>query len=171
MKKLGKGDKLDKYHAHLVDGAPLTDEELEMLAKYRKAFGLASLGFSTNQVLTALTKEYALSEPQLYAIIRESTKVYGSVAELDKQGRKEIAIERYELIANLARREGKYAAALRALQNADKLRGLFDAPKAPMDPKAFLVPVPMMFTTDPTALREQQEETEDTDYEDVGNDE
>jgi hypothetical protein len=171
MKKLGKGDKLDKYHAHLVDGADLTDEQMDMLAKYRKAFGLASLGFSTQQVLSALTKEYALSEPQLYAIIRESTQVYGSVTEIDKKGQRAISIERYELIANLARREGKYAAALRALQNADKLRGLFDAEKAPMDPKAFLVPVPMMFTTDPAALREQQEETEDIDHEDVGDDE
>jgi hypothetical protein len=171
MKKLGKGDKLDKYREHLVDGADLSDEQLEMLAKYRKAFSLASLGFSTNQVLSALAKEYALSEPQLYAIIRESTQLYGSVTEVDKRGRREISIERYELIANLARREGKYAAALRALQNADKLRGLFDAEKAPMDPKAFLVPVPMLFTTDPAALREQQEETEDVDHEDVSGDE
>jgi hypothetical protein len=34
MKQLGK---LDKYHAHLVDGAKLKPDELDMLAKYRKA--------------------------------------------------------------------------------------------------------------------------------------
>ena len=37
-----------------------------------------------------------------------------------------------------------------------------------MDPTAFLVPVDMLFTTDPTVLREQQQEvTEDVDYEEA----
>ena len=37
MKQLGKPDKLDKYRMHLVDGAELRQDEVEMLAKYRKA--------------------------------------------------------------------------------------------------------------------------------------
>jgi len=35
MKQLGKPDKLDKYRLHLVDGADLKPDELEMLIEYR----------------------------------------------------------------------------------------------------------------------------------------
>ncbi|WP_375418122.1 hypothetical protein [uncultured Hymenobacter sp.] len=168
QKQLGKPDKLDKYRNFLFEGAELSEEQLLMLSRYRKAYNLASLGFSRNQVLSALEKEYELSTPQLYAIIRESTELYGSVAEIDRKGRRQISIERYELLANLARKDGNYAAAIRAQENADKLQGLFEPEKAGMDPKAFLVPVPMMFTTDPAVLREQQQEDTDyTDYEDA----
>jgi hypothetical protein len=173
MKQLGKGkpDKLDRYRRYLFEGVELNEEQLAMLAKYRKAWNLASMGFSKNQVLTAFEKEYSLSEPQIYAIIRESTKLYGSIDESDKQGQRLISIERYELLGNLARQDGNYAAALRAQENADKLKGLFEPEKAGMDPKAFMIGVPMLFTTDPAALKEQQlEDTEFDDYEDLGDD-
>ena len=165
MKKLGKPDKLDKYRLHLVDGADLKPDELEMLAKYRKAHSLLCLGFGRNQVLATLEKEYELSQPQLYAIVRESVQLYGSIEEVDKKGQRVISHENYKLLANLARKNGDIGAAIRAQENADKLLGLFEAEKIALDPKAFLIPVPMDFSTDPTVLREQ--ETEDTDYEDV----
>jgi hypothetical protein len=165
MKQLGKPDKLDKYRMHLVDGADLKPEEVEMLAKYRKAHGLACLGFSKNQVMATLEKEYDLSVPQLYAIVRESTKLYGSIEEVDKKGQRVIAVENYKLLANLARKNGDIGNAIRAQELSDKLQGLFEAEKTLLDPKAFLIPVPMDFSTDPAVLREQ--ETEDTDYEDV----
>jgi hypothetical protein len=51
---------------------------------------------------------------------------------------------------------------------ADKILGLFEPEKAAMDPKAFLIPIPMEFSTDPAVLRAQErEETEDIDYEDA----
>ncbi|MGI4761809.1 MAG: hypothetical protein ACRYF0_13965 [Janthinobacterium lividum] len=165
MKQLGKPDKLDKYRSHLVDGADLKGDELEMLAKYRKAHGLLCLGFSRNQVLATLEKEYELSQPQLYAIVRESISLYGSIEEVDKKGQRVISIENYKLLANLARKNGDINGAIRATELADKLQGLFEPEKTVLDPKAFLIPVPMDFSTDPAVLREQ--ETEDTDYEDV----
>ena len=165
MKKLGKPDKLDKYRGHLVDGADLKPDELEMLAKYRKAHSLLCLGFGRNQVIATLEKEYELSQPQLYAIVRESITLYGSIEEVDKKGQRTISHENYKLLANLARKNGDIGAAIRAQENADKLLGLFEPEKTLLDPRAFLIPVPMDFTTDPAALREQ--ETEDADYEDV----
>jgi len=165
MKKLGKPDKLDVYRSYLMDGAELKPDQLEMLARYRKAHGLLCLGFSRPQVLAALEKEYELSQPQLYAIIRESVALYGSIEEVDKKGERTIAHANYKLIANLARKEGNLSAAIRAQENADKLLGLFDQDKTVLDPKAFLVPVPMDFSTDPAVLREQ--ETEDIDFEEV----
>ena len=164
-KQLKKPDKLDKFRAHLIDGADLRPEELITLARYRKAHSLLCLGFSRNQVLATLEKEYDLSQPQLYAIVRESITLYGSIEEVDKKGQRVIAVENYKLLANLARKNGDIGAAIRAQENADKLLGLFEADKTVLDPKAFLIPVPMDFSTDPTVLREQ--ETEDTDYEDV----
>ena len=165
MKQLGKPDKLDKYRMHLVDGAELRQDEVEMLAKYRKAHSLLCLGFSRNQVLATLEQEFDLSQSQLYAIVRESTLLYGSIEEVDKKGQRVIAVENYKLLANLARRNGDIGAAIRAQEKADKLLGLFEAEKSVLDPKAFLIPVPMDFSTDPAVLREQ--ETQDTDYEDV----
>lgn len=165
MKQLGKPDKLDKYRLHLVDGADLKPDEVEMLAKYRKAHSLLCLGFGRNQVLATLEKEYALSERQLYDIVRESIALYGSVEEVDKKGHRLISHENYKLLANLARQSGDIGAAIRAQEKADKLLGLFESDKTVLDPKAFLIPVPMDFSTDPAVLREQ--ETEDADYEEV----
>jgi len=165
MKKLGKGDKLDKYRSHLVDGLDLKPDELEMLAKYRKAHSLLCLGFGRNQVLATLEKEFELSQPQLYAIVRESVQLYGSIEEVDKKGQRVISHENYKLLANLARKNGDIGAAIRAQENADKLLGLFEAEKTIIDPKAFLIPMPMSFSTDPAVLREQ--ETEDIDFEEV----
>lgn len=166
MKKLGKGDKLDKYRSHLVDGLDLKPDEQEMLAKYRKAHALLCLGFGRNQVLATLEKEFDLSQPQLYAIVRESVMLYGSIEEVDKKGQRVISHENYKLLANLARKNGDIGAAIRAQENADKLLGLFEAEKTVIDPKAFLIPMPMSFSTDPAVLREQ--ETEDIDFEEVG---
>jgi hypothetical protein len=165
MKQLGKPDKLDKYRSHLVDGADLKPDELEMLAKYRKAHSLLCLGFSRNQVLATLEQEFDLSQPQLYSIVRESVLLYGSIEEVDKKGQRVIAVENYKLLANLARRRGDIASAIRAQEKADKLMGLFEADNTGIDPKAFLIPVPMDFSTDPAVLREQ--ETQDIDFEDV----
>jgi len=165
MKQLGKPDKLDKYRMHLVDGADLKQDEVEMLAKYRKAHGLLCLGFSRNQVLATLEKEYELNQSQLYAIVAESVKLYGSIEDVDKKGQRVISHENYKLLANLARKNGDIGNAIRAQENADKLLGLFEADKSVLNPKAFLVPMPMSFSTDPEVLREQ--ETEDTEFEDV----
>lgn len=166
MKQLGKiPDKLDKFRAHLVDGADLKEEERAMLAKYRKAHGLLCLGFGRGQVIATLEKEYELSYPQLALIVRESVKLYGSIEEVDKKGERVISHENYKLLANLARKQGDIGAAIRAQENADKLLGLFESDKTVLDPKAFLIPVPMDFSTDPTVLREQ--ETQDIDFEDV----
>jgi hypothetical protein len=164
-KQLKKPDKLDKFRAHLIDGADLRPDELTTLAKYRKAHSLLCLGFGRNQVLAMLEKEYELSQPQLYAIVRESIKLYGSVEEVDKKGQRVISHENYKLMANLARKNGDIGNAIRAQENADKLLGLFESDKTVLDPKAFLIPVPMDFSTDPSVLREQ--ETQDIDFEDV----
>jgi hypothetical protein len=51
MKRPGKPDKIDKYRLHLIEGANLKDEELEMLANYRKVHLLLCLGFSRNQII------------------------------------------------------------------------------------------------------------------------
>jgi len=165
MKQLKKPDKIDKYRSHLMEGADLKDEELEMLAKYRKAHALLCLGFSRNQVIATLEKEFELSQPQLYAIVRESVTLYGSIEEVDKKGQRVIAIENYKLLANLARKDGDINAAIRATELGDKLQGLLEPEKTLLDPQAFLIPVPMDFSTDVRVLREQ--ETQNIDFEDV----
>lgn len=171
MKKI-KGDKLDKYRDHLLEDRPLKPDELEMLARYRKAHALSCLGFSRNQVISTLEKEFDLSTSQFYNLVKDATRLFGSIEEVDKKGRRVISIERYELLGNLARKDGNILAAIRAQENVDRLLGLFEADDQGMDPRAFLVPVDMVFSTNPEVFKEQQKldasgGIEDTDYEEV----
>jgi hypothetical protein len=170
MKKLGIGGKLDKYHSYMLGEGDLKPDEIEMLGRYKRAHALMSTGFSKGQVKTILANEFELSDPQVYAIVRESIKVYGDLDEVDKKGERLLAIENFKLLAQLARKEGNINAAIRAEENVTKLQGLFDADAGGMDPHLFMIPVPMEFSSDPAVLQEQQRrgfEAEDTDFEEV----
>lgn len=170
MPLLKQGDKLDRFRAHLLEGRSLKADELEQLARYRKAYGLLAMGYSRLQVVTTMKADPLdkLSESQLYNIVRDAKQLYGNLEEIDKKAERAIAYENYKLLAQLARKDGDIKGALRAQELADKILGLFEPEKTAMDPKAFLVPVDMLFSTDPKVLREQErEETEDVDHEEV----
>jgi hypothetical protein len=164
-----QGDKLDKYRAHLLEGRKLAPEEEKQLARYRKAVSLLSTGYSRLRVIATMRRDPLdpLSESQLYVIVRDAVKLYGNLEEVDKKAERWIAYENYKLLADMARQAGDYGAAIRAQKAADDLLGLFAPDGGKLDPKAFLVPVPMLFSTDPQVLREQEQETEDADYEEA----
>ena len=164
-----QGDKLDRYRAHILEGRKLTPEEEKQLSRYRKAVSLLSTGYSRLRVIATMRADPLdpLSESQLYNIVRDAVKLYGNLEEVDKKAERWISYENYKLLADLARRAGDYGAAIRAQNKADELLGLFAPDQGKMDPKAFLIPVPMEFCTDPQVLREQEQETEDTDYEEA----
>lgn len=170
MELLKQGDKLDRYRGHILEGRSLKPDELKQLSRYRKAWGLLATGYSKLQVITTMQTDRLdpLSESQLYRIVADALKLYGGLEEIDKKAERVIAYENYKLMANLARSAGDYKTAIRAQELADKISGLFEPTKAAMDPKAFLVPVPMLFSTDKAVFEAQEkDETEDIDYEEA----
>ena len=168
MKLIGKGDKLDKYRGHLINGEELKPQEEAMLQKYRRANALMCCGYSRGQTLTLMSKETELSESQLFAIIRDSIKLFGSVNEVDKAGMKYIMYENFMLAGNLARKEGDFKSMVRAYENASRLYDLFSPDTHLIDPREFLRPGVLIYSTDPTVLEEQQkQDIEDIDYTDA----
>jgi hypothetical protein len=85
---------------------------------------------------------------QFYAIVRERVLLYGSIEEVDKKGQHVIAVENYKPLANLARKNG----AIRATELGNKLLEMFEPEKTLLDPNAFLIPVPLAFSTDPAVV-------------------
>lgn len=168
MKLIGKGDKLDKYRGHLLNGDELKPQEELMLQRYRRANALMCCGYSRLQTITLLQKESELSEQQLYNIVRDSIRLFGSVNEVDKAGMKYIMYENFMLAGNLARKEGNHDAMIRAYENASRLYDLFSPDTHLIDPRQFLRPVAIIYSTDPAVLEEQQRaDVEDIDYSDA----
>lgn len=164
MKLLGKGDKLDRYRGHLLNGDDLDEEQQIMLERYRRASALMCCGYSRMQSITLLKNETALSESQLYNIVRDSIKLFGSVNDVDKAGMKYIMYENFMLAANLARKEGNHDAMIRAYENASRIYDLFTADTHLIDPRHYLRPIAIIYSTDPQVLVDQQtQDLEDQD--------
>lgn len=155
MKRLKNPDKLDKYRQHLLEGKDLNQEETQMLAKYRRAFAIMSVGYGRQNTVKILSEETGLSESQTYMVVRDAIKLFGDVHEVDKKGLKSIMYENFMLAASMARADKDHAAMIRALEKAAELYGLFDSETEGLDPKMFL-PVPILFTSDPGILKKNQ---------------
>lgn len=158
-----KGDKLDRYRDHLLQGTTISAEQEDMLGKYRRANALMCKGYSRLQTITILTKELALSSPQIYSILRESIELFGDVNKVDKDGMRYILYENFMREAKLARKNKDHQAAIRALENAAKIYDLYNTEVAGINPAQFLRPSAIIFTSDPEVLKQQQ--VIDIDYE------
>lgn len=162
--KLKQPDKLDKYRRHLLDNVALDDEQMAMLAKYRRAISLMSVSYGRQHTVKILEEETGLSQAQCYMILRDAIKLYGDISEVDKNGMRFIMYENFMLAASMARADKDYNAMTKALERASELYGLFDRSIEGLDPKQFL-PVPIFFTTNPDVLKENQ--TLDITHEDL----
>lgn len=167
-------DRLDRYKAHLLRGMELEPQEQEMLARYRKASGLMSMGYARPHVVKAMVQEYGISESHAYLLIRDSVRLYGDASEVDRVGLRHLLFDNLQIAAGLARKAEDYGNMIRATEAAAKLLNLFAPDVAATDPSRFQLPKQMVFTDDPGALRDakKQEEAEwgaeDAEYEEVG---
>jgi hypothetical protein len=163
-------DKLDRYRSHLLEDAKLNSREQEMLSKYRKANSLLCNGYSRHQVTRFLMRDYGLSEPQAYQVVRDSILLYGDVADADKKGMKHLMYENFMRAARKSLGAGDYRAHVKALEQAAKVHGLFQEEAHPFDLEAFMRLKPLVFSTDPKVLKLQQSadsNAEETDYEPI----
>lgn len=91
-----RGDStFDKILAHYInpDQFPLSETNSSILLRLNEVFALRLNHFSTQQILNKFVKEKGLSQAQVYADIRNSEKLFGSVLKVDKEGSRAVWLE------------------------------------------------------------------------------
>jgi hypothetical protein len=119
-------DKLDKFRDHLLHRIPLKPSEHETLEKYRKCFGWRCKLFSPQQVVNMLMQEYNLKYSQAYQLMAESTKIYGKVDDIDREGTRKILIESLYVAMSIAVKEKNAEAIIAATREIAKLSKVHD---------------------------------------------
>lgn len=119
-------DKLDKFRDHLLHRLPLKPSEHETLEKYRKCFAWRSKLFSPQQVVSMLMQEYGLKYSQAYQLMAESTKLYGKVDDIDREGTRKILIENLYVAMSLAVKDRNAEAIIAATREIAKLSKVHD---------------------------------------------
>lgn len=121
-----KPDKLDKYRDHLLNQAPLSSKQQEMLERYRKAFAWRSRLFSPQQVVQMLMEEYRIRFSQAYAIADESERLFGSTKEGSKKALIQILTENLYVAMAIAQRNEDAAAIISAVDKIAKLHRAYE---------------------------------------------
>lgn len=85
----------DKILAHYINPEhfPLSETNTVILLRLNEVFALRLNHFSTQQILNKFVKEKGLSQAQVYADIRNSEKLFGSVLKADAEGSRAIWLE------------------------------------------------------------------------------
>ncbi|WP_289659502.1 hypothetical protein [Flavobacterium panacagri] len=86
---------LDKILAHYINPEhfPLSETNAAILLRLNEVFALRLNHFSTQQILNKFVLEKGLSQAQVYADIRNSEKLFGSVLKADAEGSRAIWLE------------------------------------------------------------------------------
>ncbi|MDR6195180.1 hypothetical protein [Siphonobacter sp. SORGH_AS_0500] len=148
-------NKLDKYLSYYFENTKLSDAEMEMLAKYRMAFSLMSLGRTDQMVISTLMKDYDILERQARYIISEASWLYGRVQNADRQGKKVASANYYRLLSNLAQQAGDTEAAIKAWEKADRMEGLLDPEHIGLNPEDFERAAKFVFINNVNVLNQQ----------------
>ena len=119
-------DKLDKFKDHLLHRRPLKPSEHETLEKYRKCFAWRCKLFSPQQVVNMLMQEYSLRYSQAYQIMADSTRLYGKVEDIDKEGTRKILIESLYVAMSIAVKDKNADAIIAATRELGKLAKVHD---------------------------------------------
>lgn len=126
-------DKLDKFRDHLLHRTVLKASELETLEKYRKCFGWRCKLFSPQQVVSMLMQEYNLRYSQAYQLMAESSKLYGKVEDIDREGTRKVLIEGLYVAMSIAVKEKNADAIIAATREIAKLSKIHDE-QSPLTP-------------------------------------
>ncbi len=126
-------DKLDKFRDHLLHHIPLSPKEQATLEKYRKCFGWRCKLFSPQQVVNMLMQEYNLKYSQAYQLMAESTKLYGKVEDIDREGSRKILIEGLYVAMSIAVKDKNAEAIIAATREIAKLQKIHDD-QSPLSP-------------------------------------
>ena len=119
-------DKLDKFRDHLLHRLPLKPSEHETLEKYRKCFAWRCKLFSPQQCVSMLMQEYDLKYSQAYQLMAESTRLYGKVDDIDREGTRKVLIESLYVAMSIAVKDKNADAIISATREIAKLSKVHD---------------------------------------------
>lgn len=163
---------VEKYVAHLIDGAELTDFQQKLFLRYQYAASLALKGYSNEKVVKAIkngNEELGIdscSDRNARYIVQRSKEIFGEVYEVNKKFRRWASIEWYDEVARKAEKKGYYKSAIMARKQADLIAGILEKDTG-LNPQDFTDPEKWNFeiTVDPMVLHEAaQGDTEDLGY-------
>jgi len=120
-------DKLDKFRDHLLHRKPLKPSEHITLEKYRKCFAWRCKLFSPQQVVTMLMQEYDLRYSQAYQLMADSTRLYGKVEDIDREGTRKVLIETLYVAMSIAVKDKNADAIIAATKEIARLSKLNDS--------------------------------------------
>jgi hypothetical protein len=163
-----KADKFDKYRSLLLGRGKPTDKQKVQLDRYHQAWTLVISGYShTSAANILLSTSVVDSFPTGMRIVRECLQVYATLKDTSKAGQKVAAAENHRRLAKKLEQQEKWLEASIVHEKADKLLGLDKEDKFQgLDPKDFLRPAILVFTTDAAEL-DKGDVTQDTDYEEI----
>lgn len=156
--------KLDPYLQYYAGDLQLTDmsdTQVTMLERYRKAWALVCLGRTQQMILGQLMRDYQLEERQARYILEESKMIHGQLDQVDKDGRKMASIAYYDLLANLAHQAQDYEGAAKIREKADTLAGLHDPDEVGWNPDDFKKATKIVFINNVNVLKQSQMELDE----------
>lgn len=155
-------DMTDRFRAYYLQNIELKVSEKETLAKLRFAWSNYSNYPSKQETITILATEYELSDSQAYAILKQAIKLFGDVLHTDKQGERLASYEYYMSLSRSAKTAGEYDVAMKCKEKADKIMGLLEPDKTPIDPAKMMPAAVIVFNSDPKILQTLQKKESET---------
>lgn len=163
IKKYEKlGDKLDRYRAHLIEGAELNDKQKAYFEKLNYTNSLLCQGFSDQQVANILVSGNKFAGlTGAYGVIRDAKEIWGNIKKSSKDGMRHVMYENFMRLAKKAENEGKIETASDNYEKASKLYALFQADELAIDINKFMSPVSVFFSSNPKFLMNEDSSVED----------
>lgn len=161
-------DSIDKYVAHLIEGKELSEAQerrfkMMLTAKtflvngYSIAKAIKYMQSTANKDLMELNGGEPISQKNAYRLVYDALKVFGDASNVSREGLRYVMYENFMRASQLAQDSGDYNAMIRALENASRLYKLFDETADYAGIERFLMPVPVIITSDTRVLSEDEE--------------
>jgi hypothetical protein len=153
---------LDLMRAHVLEGKRLPDRLKERFTQLQEIWALV-LKNGRAAGVKFFAKRHGINITSTYPIIRQAMELFGDVLENDKEGERQILLDRLDQVWKKAMKEKDFTAANKALETRMKILQL-DSDSNVAQPRP--LPTTIIFTHDPTAL--QQPQVEDVPYAEEG---
>lgn len=151
---------LDAMRAHALDGKPLPARLQQRFDHLGEIWKLVRLNGRANGV-KLFAKRNSLNVTSCYPILNQAMQLYGQVLTNDKEGERQMLLDRLDQVWRKAMKADDLQAANKAMELRMKLLKLDSEDDAP-PPRPMVSTI--IFTIDPSVLNEKQQ-TEDRPYE------
>jgi tetratricopeptide (TPR) repeat protein len=153
--QLKKGLKIDnielevflKYYLQEIKHEDLTSMQQEKLERYKKSWAMYSEGKTKDNILSTLELDYKIEYRQAQVDFATAIKLFGPIDTVDKDGRRLASMHFFDMLADLAKQEKNYEAAIKAKEAANKLSGIYEVETEGWDPRLWLKPSKTIYVT------------------------